>query len=370
MNIGVPKEIKAEEYRVGLTPAGVSELCAHGHKVLLESQAGLGVGFANENYAAAGANIVQSAEELYASSELIVKVKEPQQAEYGLLRDKQLLFTFLHLAASKALADALMASGATCIAYETITNERGALPLLSPMSEIAGRLSVQAAAHCLEKPQGGAGVLLGGVPGVLPATVLVIGGGIVGLNAARMAMGLGAKVIIVEKSLSRLRVIDELFEGRISTLYSTQQNLEVVLPQCDAVIGAVLVPGATAPRLVTRDMLGIMKPGSVLVDVAIDQGGCFESSRATSHKAPTYIEEKVVHYCVANIPGAVPVTSTLALTNATLPWVLALADKGEAALLDEAFRNGVNVARSCITHPAVADSLELKYHPADVLLTT
>lgn len=369
MRIGIPREIKIEEYRVGLTPAGVSELCLRDHEVLVQAGAGVGVGFADEDYQAVGARIIDDAEHIYRDAELIVKVKEPQKNECRWLREGQILFSFLHLAADKTLTEALMASGATCIAYETVVDNKGALPLLTPMSEIAGRLSVQAAAHCLEKPHGGSGVLLGGVPGVKPARVVVLGGGVVGLNAARMALGLGADVCILDKSLARLRTIDELFEGRIHTLYSNTTNIEESLPDSDVVIGAVLIPGASAPRLLTREHLRCMRPGSVLVDVAIDQGGCFASSRPTTHKDPVYEIEGILHYCVANIPGAVPRTSTVALSNATLPWVIELANAGEQALFNNpVFEGGLNVARGRVTHLAVAESLELPYsQPTSVL---
>lgn len=368
MRIGVPAEIKIEEYRVGLTPAGVSELCLHKHKILVQAGAGAGVGFSDEDYQYAGAQIVEHADQLYANADLIVKVKEPQLPECALLREGQILFAFLHLAANKAIAEALMCSGATCFAYETITDAKGALPLLTPMSEIAGRLSIQAAAHALEKTQGGAGVLLGGVPGVKPAMVVVLGGGVVGLNAARMAAGLGADVTILDTSLARLRTIDELFNGRIHTLYSNSKNLEELLPRCDALIGAVLIPGAAAPKLLAREALKNLRAGSVLVDVAIDQGGCFASSHPTTHKDPIYTVDGVLHYCVANIPGAVPRTSTLALTNATLPWVIELANAGEQGLLSNRnFAGGLNVARGQITHRAVADSLGLPWVSVDSL---
>ncbi len=365
MRIGVPKEIKTDEYRVGLTPGGVVELLAHGHEVIVEENAGEGVGFSNEIYENSGARIFDQ-KTVFAESDLIIKVKEPQLNECALLNEGQCIFTFLHLAANKAIAEALMASGASCIAYETIEDNRS-LPLLTPMSEIAGRLSVQAAAHCLEKPQGGRGILLGGVPGVPPASILVIGGGTVGLNAARMALGLGADVTIVDQSLARLRYIDEVFNGLIHTLYSNQQNVEQRLPLVDAVIGAVLVPGAAAPKLILREQLALLKPGTVLVDVAIDQGGCFETSSPTTHRDPTYQVDNILHYCVANIPGAVPRTSTLALTNASLPWVIKLANKGEAAFKEPMFAGGLNVARGRITHRAVAESLDLMHFQAESL---
>lgn len=361
MKIGVPAEIKTQEYRVGLTPAGVMELVQHGHDVMVQRGAGVGAGFADESYVAAGARLGAGAAEVYAHGELIVKVKEPQSVEWPLLQPRHTLFTYLHLAASRTLTDALVASGATCIAYETVTDAQGRLPLLAPMSEVAGRMSVQAGARFLEAPQGGRGVLLGGVAGVMPARVLVIGAGVVGLNAARMAMGLGAQVSVIDKSLARLQVVDELFDGRIHTQYSTRQALIDALPQTDLLIGAVLIPGATAPRLVTRELLGLMRPGSVFVDVAIDQGGCSETSRATTHDNPVYVDAGVVHYCVANIPGAVPFTSTQALTHATLPYVLALANSGVRAALqgNAGLRAGANVMRGQLCSEAVAQSFGL-----------
>jgi alanine dehydrogenase len=356
MLVGVPKEIKNHEYRVGLTPAGVRELRASGHSILVEQGCGAGVGFADADYLAAGAQIAADAAAVFAQADLIVKVKEPQPAECRQLRAGQTLFTYLHLAPDPEQTRLLLASGATCIAYETVTGANNSLPLLAPMSEVAGRMSIQEAAACLEKSKGGSGVLLGGVPGVEAGRVLILGGGVVGLNAARMALGLGADVTLLDRSLPRLRQIDELFDGRIKTLYSTQDAIETQLRSADAVIGAVLIPGASAPRLVTRAMLSLMKPGSVLVDVAIDQGGCFETSRATTHQEPTYEVDGIIHYCVANMPGGVARTSTLALTNATLPFVLALADKGaEAAMASDAhLLHGLNVYRGVLTVEAVA----------------
>lgn len=370
MLVGVPKEIKNHEYRVGLTPAGVRELHANGHSVLVERDCGAGVGFADADYLAAGAQIAANAAEVFAQAELIVKVKEPQPSECRQLRAGQTLFTYLHLAPDPEQTKLLLASGATCIAYETVTGVNNSLPLLAPMSEVAGRMSIQEAALCLEKSKGGSGVLLGGVPGVEPGRVLILGGGVVGLNAARMALGLGAEVTILDRSLPRLRQIDELFDGRIKTLYSTQDAIETQLRTADAVIGAVLIPGASAPRLVTRAMLSLMKPGSVLVDVAIDQGGCFETSRATTHQEPSYEVDGIIHYCVANMPGGVARTSTLALTNATLPFVLELADKGaEAAMAGNAhLLNGLNVYRGVLTIEAVAKAQGLSFcQPADAL---
>ncbi|TVZ38808.1 alanine dehydrogenase [Alteromonadaceae bacterium 2753L.S.0a.02] len=371
MRVGVPKEIKAQEFRVGLTPAGARELCIAGHEVWIESNAGQAIGLSNDAYQAAGATIVDSPQEIFAGCPMIVKVKEPQPDECRMLREKQILFTFLHLAPDPVQTDLLKKSGAIGIAYETVTDSNGGLPLLAPMSEVAGRLSIQAAAHCLEKINGGSGILLGGVPGVAAGKVLVIGGGVVGLNAARMAMGLGAQVTIVDKSLPRLKNIDEIFDSRIATLYATQETIEQQLQLSDAVIGAVLVPGASAPKLVRREQLSCMKPGSVLVDVAIDQGGCFETSKATTHQHPTFIEQNIVHYCVANMPGAVANTSTWALTNATLPFVIALANKGVLALQDNPhLLAGLNIAEGKITHPAVASAYGERCYTAEELLFT
>src|SRR5216683_3113045 len=335
MLIGVPKEVKSHEYRVGLVPASVRELIHHGHKVVVESGAGAGIGFDDAAYENAGAEILTRAADVFAAAELIVKVKEPQPAEVSALREDQILFTYLHLAADKAQTEGLIRSGATCIAYETVTDARGGLPLLAPMSEVAGRMSVQVGAHCLEKEQGGKGVLLGGVPGVKAAKVVIIGGGVSGTNAARMAMGMEAYVTVIDKSLHRLYELDLQFGSQLHTLFSTVENIENEVLEADLVIGAVLVPGAAAPKLVTRDMVKRMKSGSVIVDIAIDQGGCFETSRPTTHRDPTYVEEGVVHYCVTNMPGAVARTSTFALNNATLPFVLDLADKGWRRALAE-----------------------------------
>lgn len=363
MLIGVPKEIKNHEYRVGLTPAGVQELTEAGHKVMMQTNAGDAIGFIDSDYVAAGAEIVATAEDVFERAQMIVKVKEPQPNECKMLRAEQTLFTYLHLAPDPEQAKLLLASGATCIAYETVTDAHGALPLLAPMSEVAGRMSIQAAAHTLEKAQGGRGVLLGGVPGVESAKVVVIGGGVVGLHAARMAMGLGADVTILDRSLPRLKQIDEMFDGRIKTLFSNKATIEQQISDADAVIGAVLIPGAAAPKLVTREMLKGMKKDTVLVDVAIDQGGCFETSRATTHQEPTYVVDGIIHYCVANIPGAVARTSTLALTNATLPFVVALANKGsKQAMMDDVHLcNGLNVYKGIYTCEAVADALDSEY---------
>ncbi|MCG8415887.1 MAG: alanine dehydrogenase [Pseudomonadales bacterium] len=363
MLIGVPKEIKNHEYRIGLTPTGAAELVRQGHEVLVETNGGVGVGFSDDDYREAGAGIADSAEQVFARADLIVKVKEPQPQECDMLREGQTLFTYLHLAPDAQQTKLLVESGATCIAYETITDDAGGLPLLAPMSEVAGRMAAQEAAHCLEKAQQGSGVLMGGVPGVPGASVLVIGGGVVGLNAARVALGMGADVTIADRSIKRLQEIDELFNGQIKTMYSTTEAIAKKLPTTDAVIGAVLVPGAAAPRLITRDMLQLMRKGSVLVDVAIDQGGCFETSKPTTHEEPIYVVDGIVHYCVANMPGGVARTSTLALTNATLPFVLELASKGahQALLADGNFLAGLNVHRGLVTNAAVAEALGYEF---------
>jgi alanine dehydrogenase len=359
MRVGVPKEIKNHEYRVGLTPGAVREYVAHGHEVLVETGAGAGITADDAAYEAAGATILPSAEEVFAAAQMIVKVKEPQPNEWVQLREDQILFTYLHLAPDPEQAKGLMASGVSAVAYETVTDRAGGLPLLAPMSEVAGRLSIEAAGAALMAYNGGRGVLLGGVPGVAPARVVVLGGGVVGTHAARMAVGLGAEVTIVDRSLPRMRELDELFQGRVRTRYSTMDVIEQEIAAADAVIGAVLIPGASAPKLVTRAMLGGMKPASVLVDVAIDQGGCFETSHATTHANPTYEVDGVIHYCVANMPGAVPLTSSHALNNATLPYGLALADKGIAACDDNpGLMAGLNVRAGKIVNEAVARSLE------------
>ncbi|WP_372373677.1 alanine dehydrogenase [Vreelandella venusta] len=370
MKIAVPKEIKNHEYRVALTPTGARELVGRGHSVSVQAAAGEGAGFSDSDYEAAGARVEANVDALWQSAELILKVKEPQAEEVARLTANQTLFTYLHLAAEQTLTQGLMASGATCIAYETITDARGGLPLLAPMSTVAGRMAVQAGAHSLEKAQGGSGVLLPGVPGVAPGKVTVIGGGVVGENAARMALGLGAEVTILDKSIARLEVLDDRYQGRIKTVYSTVDALDQAAKESDMIIGAVLIPGAAAPKLITRAMLADMKPGSVLVDVAIDQGGCFETSKPTTHAEPTYIVDGIVHYCVANMPGAVARTSTLGLTNATLPFVLALADKGwQQALKDDPhFLPGLNVHNGQVTYQAVADAFGLNsIDPASVV---
>ncbi|AVY66373.1 alanine dehydrogenase [Xanthomonas translucens] len=369
MLVGVPKEIKNHEYRIGLTPAGVRELVLHGHQVLVQRDGGQAIGLTDADYERAGARLADDAASVFAQAEMIVKVKEPQPDECALLSTGQLLFTYLHLAPDPAQANALLQSGCTAIAYETVTDGHGGLPLLAPMSEVAGRMAIQAGAHALEKAQGGCGVLLGGVPGVKPAEVLVIGGGVVGINAARMAMGLHARVTVLDRSLERLKYLDELYGHQLTTLYSTRDAIEHCLPHTDLVIGAVLIPGAAAPKLVSRAQLALLRPGSVLVDVAIDQGGCFETSRATTHQQPTYEVDGIVHYCVANMPGGVARTSTFALTNATLPFVLQLAEHGLQALRDDQdLRNGLNVHAGKLTHRAVAQALGAEFvRPLDAL---
>ena len=371
MLIGVPKEIKNHEYRIGMTPAGVRELIAAGHQVMIQQDGGTAIGLTDEMYRAAGAEIVAKAADIFARAEMIVKVKEPQPAECRMLKKDQLLFTYLHLAPDPEQTRLLVESGAIAIAYETVTDNHGGLPLLAPMSEVAGRMAIQAGAHSLEKAQGGCGTLLGGVPGVTPAKVVVIGGGVVGINAARMAMGLGADVTVLDRSLPRLKQLDEVYGPQLKTLYSTAEAIEEQVTQADLVVGAVLIPGAAAPKLVTREHLKKMKTGAVLVDVAIDQGGCFETSHATTHQNPIYIEEGVVHYCVANMPGGVARTSTFALTNATLPFVLALANKGyrQALLQDTHLRNGLNVHKGQVTYEAVAKALGYPFQSPETALT-
>jgi alanine dehydrogenase len=361
MRIGVPKEVKSHEHRVGLVPACVRELAHHGHRVIVESGAGAGIGFDDAAYRAAGAGIAAQAAELFADCDLIVKVKEPQAHEIAALRAGQILFTYLHLAADRTQAEGLMRSGAVAIAYETVTDARGGLPLLAPMSEVAGRMAVQVGAHCLEKEQGGIGVLLGGVPGVAAAKVVVLGGGVAGTNAARMAVGMEACVTVIDKSLPRLYELDMQFGARLHTRFATIETIEHEVAAADLVIGAVLVPGAAAPKLVSRALVRAMKRGAVIVDISIDQGGCIETSRPTTHDAPTYVEEGVVHYCVTNMPGAVARTSAFALNNATLPFVLAIAERGWRGALaqDPHLRDGLNVCRGRITHPAVARDLGL-----------
>ncbi len=358
MRIGVPREIKVHEYRVGLVPAGVRELTSAGHEVLIETGAGVGIGITDVEYRAAGASIAGGATEVFERADLVVKVKEPQPAECAMLRSGQVLFTYLHLAPDPHQARALMKSGVTAIAYETVTRD-GTLPLLTPMSEVAGRMSVQVGANCLLKAAGGRGVLLGGVPGVPPAKVVILGGGVAGTHAAQMAVGLHADVTVVDRSIERLRELSAQFGSSLRTAYSTTEAIERLVQEADLVIGAVLIAGAAAPKLVTRAMLSTMQPGSVLVDISIDQGGCFETSRPTTHAEPTFVVDGVVHYCVANMPGAVARTSTFALTNATLPYVRMLADHGWKAALqrDAGFAAGLNVHAGGITHPAVAQAL-------------
>jgi alanine dehydrogenase len=368
MRVGVPREIKVHEYRVGLTPGAVREYVAAGHSVVVETNAGAGIGASDEVYRKAGAVIAGSAAEVFATTDMIVKVKEPQAREWSQLREGQILFTYLHLAADPEQARGLMASGCTAIAYETVTDAKGGLPLLAPMSEVAGRLSIEAAGSALKRSAGGRGVLLGGVPGVVPARVVVIGGGVVGTHAARMAVGLGAEVTVLDRSIPRLRELDELFAGRIRSRFPTTEAIEQEVFAADVVIGAVLVPGASAPKLVTRSMLKSMQRGAVLVDVAIDQGGCFETSHATTHADPTFEVDGIIHYCVANMPGAVPVTASQALNNATLPFGLALASNGFAAVTkDPHLRAGLNVHRGRITNKAVAESLGLSCMPIDAI---
>ena len=370
MHIGVPKEIKNHEYRVGLTPNSVNEAVRHGHKVWVESNAGVGIGCSDEDYKKAGAEVITTAAEIFDKADMIVNVKEPQAGERKMLREGQILYTYLHLAPDPEQTKDLIASGAICIAYETVTNARGGLPLLAPMSQVAGRMSVQSGAHCLEKAQGGRGVLLGGVPGVPPAKVVILGGGVVGTNAAAMALGLGADVTIIEKSTDRMEELVARFGTQLKTLYSTQAAVEEECASADLVIGGVLIPGAAAPKLVTRKMLKDWKPGSVLVDVAIDQGGCAETSKATTHAEPTYVVDGVIHYCVANMPGGVARTSTYALNNATLPFGLAIANKGwkKALSNDIHLRNGLNIAGGKVTYKAVADVLGYNYVDAAKVL--
>ena len=364
MRVGVPKEIKNHEYRVGLTPGSVAELVAAGHEVFVETKAGMGIDFDDQDYVAAGATILPDAASVFDKAEMIVKVKEPQPGEIAMLKPHHLLFTYLHLAADKAQAEGLMKSGATCIAYETVTSDRGGLPLLKPMSEVAGRMSVQVGAHYLEKEQGGRGVLLGGVPGVAPAKVAILGGGIAGVNAAQMAVGMRADVTIYDINNDRLAELDMFFSSQIKTAYASKAAIAAAVKQAHLVIGAVLIPGAAAPRLVTRDMLKTMKRGSVLVDIAIDQGGCFETSHATTHDEPVFEVDGVIHYCVANMPGAVARTSAFALNNATLPFALRLAKLGaeKAMAEDKHLANGLNVSGGKIRHRAVAEALDLPFN--------
>lgn len=364
MIVGIPKEIKNNENRVSMTPAGVRELVKRGHTVYVQHTAGENSGFPDAEYERAGAHILPTIEEVYAVAEMIVKVKEPIEPEYKLVRRGQLVFTYFHFACDRTLTEAMLQSGATCLVYETVVDKQGTLPLLIPMSEVAGRMSVQEGARFLEKPQGGKGILLGGVPGVKPAKVLVLGGGVVGTEAALMAAGLGADVTVCDISLPRLRHLAEFMPKNVKTMFSSTYNIEQELPTTDLVIGAVLIPGAKAPHLITREMLGMMKKGSVMVDVAIDQGGCFETSHPTTHAEPVYEVDGIIHYCVANIPGAVPFTSTLALTNATLPYALRLADKGwqQACAEDPGLKLGLNVVDGKVTFPGVAEAFGMELH--------
>jgi len=370
VKVGIPAEIKPDEYRVAITPAGVREMVGHGHEVLIEAGAGKGSAISDKDFEAQGARLVPDAATLFAEAEMVVKVKEPQPPEVEMLRPGQLLFTYLHLAPDPDLTHGLCDSGATCVAYETVEDAHGRLPLLAPMSEIAGKIATQAGAFMLEKPLGGRGILLGGVPGVAAANVMVIGGGVVGMNAAFVAIGMGADVFIYDKSIDRLRELEVDFGGSCSTVYSTTLAVEEMLPRADLVIGAVLVHGARAPFVVSRDQLSLMKPGAVLVDVAIDQGGCFETSHPTTHHDPTFEVDGIIHYCVANMPGAVPITSTHALTNATLPYAIALADEGVAGAIrrDPGLRPGVNVAAGVVTHPAVAEGVGVDCVPVEEAL--
>jgi alanine dehydrogenase len=367
MKVGVPTEIKDDEYRVAITPSGVREMTEHGHEVLIETGAGAGSAILDSHYEAQGARIVPDAEAVFGEAELVIKVKEPQQVETEMLSPDQVLFTYLHLAPAPELTRSLQESGATCIAYETVEDARGNLPLLAPMSEIAGKIATQAGAFMLEKPLGGRGILLGGVPGVAAANVMVIGGGVVGMNAAFIGIGMEADVFVFDKSIDRLRELDIAFHGGCSTVYSTTLAIEEMLPRADLVIGAVLVHGARAPNVVRREQLALMKPGAVLVDVAIDQGGCFETSHPTTHHDPTFEVDGIIHYCVANMPGAVPITATFALTNATLPYAIALADDGVAGAIekDPGLRPGVNVAAGKVTHRAVAEAVGEEYTPLE-----
>ncbi len=370
MKVGVPSEVKADEYRVALTPIGVRELAERGHDVLIQAGAGEGSSIADSAYEAQGARIVPTADDAWGEADIVLKVKEPQADEVPLIRSDITLFTYLHLAPAPELTKALCDSGATCVAYETVEDSRGRLPLLAPMSEIAGKIATQAGAFMLEKPLGGRGVLLGGVPGVAPANVMIIGGGAVGMNAAFIAIGMEADVFVYDTDIDRLRDLDIAFGGRASTVFSSVLSIEERLPAVDLVIGAVLLHGARAPRVIRREQLALMKPQAVLVDVAIDQGGCFETSRPTTHSEPTYEVDGIIHYCVTNMPGAVPISSTYALTNATLPYVLALADHGvaEAAARDPGLKLGVNVAAGHVTHRAVAEGVGMDYVPPEEIL--
>jgi alanine dehydrogenase len=371
IRIGVPKEIKDHEYRVGIVPSSIQEIKAFGHEIFIETQAGAGIDISDEEYRQAGATIVNTAQEVFEKATLIVKVKEPQAQETAMLKPHHVIFTYLHLAPNKPLTEQLLESGCTAIAYETVTDVRGGLPLLAPASEVAGRMSIQAGAHCLEKAQGGRGILLGGVPGVKPAKVVVLGGGVVGTNAVTMAVGLEAHVVVIDKSLPRLRELNAIFGNKIDTVYATRLAIEQSVLSADLVIGGVLVPGAEAPKLVSKELVSRMRKGSVLVDVSIDQGGCFETSRPTTHSHPTFMESGVVHYCVTNMPGGAPRTSTFALNNATLPFVLAIANKGyqKALLEDSHLLKGLNIHNGMVTHQAVAHALGYDFKdPISILI--
>ncbi|MDX1583493.1 MAG: alanine dehydrogenase [Thermoanaerobaculia bacterium] len=370
MKIGVPREVKDNENRVGMVPSGVHEITEAGHEVIVEKDAGFGSGFSDDEYIDAGAKIIPDADTVWSEAEMIVKVKEPIEVEFERMQEGQALFTYLHLAPLPELTDKLLERNVAGIAYETITGKGGSLPLLTPMSEVAGRMSIQVGAFYLQRPNGGRGVLLGGVPGVPPIEVAIIGGGIVGINAAKMAIGLGAKVTILDTNLDRLRYLDDVFRGRLQTVASNKLHIDEACERCDLLVGAVLIPGASAPKLVTRDTIGKMKKGSVAVDVAVDQGGCFETTKATTHSDPIYEVDEVIHYCVANMPGAVPRTSTIALTNATLPYVRKLANQGvvEAIRADAGLAEGVNTWAGHVTYQAVAESLGKEYKPLDTLL--
>lgn len=370
MIIGVPQEIKTNENRVAMTPGGVLELTKRGHDVYVQHGAGVGSGFTDDEYEHAGAKILDSIEKIYAIAEMIVKVKEPIESEYSLIRDNQLVFTYFHFASYEPLTMAMIASNAVCLAYETVEAPDGSLPLLIPMSEVAGRMSIQQGAKYLEKPIKGRGVLLGGVPGVPPGKVLILGGGIVGTQAARMAAGLGAQVTIMDINLTRLRHLNDIMPANVVTMFSSEYNIRNLIPTQDLIVGAVLIPGAKAPNLITRDMLKQMRPGTVLVDVAVDQGGCIETCHPTTHENPTYIIDDVVHYCVANMPGAVPYTSTIALTNATLPYVIQLAGKGwqEACKANQALKKGLNIVNGKVVYKGVAEAFNLEYSPVDNLV--
>lgn len=371
MIIGVPKEIKNNENRVALTPAGVKELKKHGHQVFVQKTAGTGSGFNDEYYVQSGAELLSTIEEVYAIAEMIIKVKEPIEAEYGLIREDQLVFTYFHFASYEPLTKAMIASKSICLAYETVEKPDRSLPLLVPMSEVAGRMSIQEGAKYLEKPSGGRGILLGGVPGVRPAKVMILGGGVVGTNAAKMAAGLGADVTILDLSLSRLRYLDDVMPANVNTFMSNEYNIRELIGSHDLIVGAVLIPGAKAPHLITRDMLKDMKPGTVLVDVAVDQGGCIETCKPTTHENPTYMIDGILHYCVANMPGAVPYTSTLALTNATLPYAIELANKGwrKACKEHNELKLGLNIVNGEVVYKGVSDAFDLPHTPVDAVLT-